>query len=99
MLSADLQWIVLGTTAVLGALVAFAARAVVHARRRPIATGIEWLVGRCGVAASDLPPEETGTVRVDGELWTAVAADGPIVEGDEVQVVRVDGVTLHVIRR
>ncbi|HWQ11411.1 MAG TPA: NfeD family protein, partial [Roseiflexaceae bacterium] len=63
-------------------------------RARPVATGIEALIGRTGVATSDLAPR--GTVRVDHEVWSAVAVGEPIGAGEDVQVVHVEGVTLWV---
>ena len=53
------------------------------------------LVGRRAVAESDLSPE--GLVDLDGERWRAVAHDGTVRAGEQVQVIRVEGVTLHVI--
>jgi membrane protein implicated in regulation of membrane protease activity len=35
-------------------------------------------------------------VRVDGEVWSAVAEAEPIHAGDQVQIVAVEGVTLWV---
>jgi membrane-bound serine protease (ClpP class) len=61
-------------------------------RVRP-ATGAEALVGAEGVAASDCRPE--GSVRVRGELWGAVCAQG-VSEGDPVVVESVSGLTLQV---
>ena len=63
-------------------------------RSRPVLTGIEALIGRVGVAISDLAPQ--GMVRVDGEVWSAVADAEPIHAGDQVQIVAVEGVTLWV---
>jgi len=61
-------------------------------RLRP-ATGAEALVGAEGVAASDCRPE--GTVRVVGELWGAVCAEG-VSEGEPIVVESVSGLTLRV---
>jgi membrane protein implicated in regulation of membrane protease activity len=61
-------------------------------RGRP-AIGSESLVGSRGPVVGDCRPE--GRVRVGGELWRAVCAEGA-TEGDEVVVERVDGLTLHV---
>jgi membrane-bound serine protease (ClpP class) len=62
---------------------------------RPV-TGAELLVGRQGVVRSSLDPE--GTVWVAGELWTAVGGDAPLVEGEQVEVVAVEGLRLRVRR-
>lgn len=47
-----------------------------------------------GVAVGDLDPR--GTVRVHGETWSAVAVNGTVRSGGAVQVLRVEGVCLHV---
>jgi membrane-bound serine protease (ClpP class) len=64
----------------------------VSRRLRPT-TGAEALVGAEGVAASDCRPE--GTVRVVGELWGAVCADG-VSAGEPVVIESVSGLTLRV---
>lgn len=71
-------------------------RAVFKASRTPVSTGAQAMIGRVGVATSDLTP--AGVVRVEGEAWSAVSEDGPIEAGKEVQVIAVEGVTLKVIR-
>jgi membrane-bound serine protease (ClpP class) len=52
------------------------------------------LVGAVGVVRNDLDP--TGTVFVQGELWSAEAADGAIDAGQLVRVVHVSGLRLRV---
>jgi membrane-bound serine protease (ClpP class) len=61
-------------------------------RRRPH-VGVEALVGRPAVAATDCRP--AGHVRVAGELWQARCAEG-VAAGAEVVVREVDGLTLVV---
>jgi len=57
--------------------------------------GRSQLLGRVGVATTDLDPE--GVVEVDGARWRARShrAAG-IVAGDAIEVLGVDGVTLEV---
>jgi membrane-bound serine protease (ClpP class) len=89
-------WLVgLGTVAV-GSYFLFILRAVLRARHLPVASGSEALLGREGVAVSNLAPR--GTVRVAREDWSAVAEVEPIGAGETVEVVAVEGVTLHVRR-
>jgi membrane-bound serine protease (ClpP class) len=64
-------------------------------QRRPI-TGVEGLVGQLAVARSDLDP--TGTVFLKGELWQAVASEGTVPRGEQVEVLEVDGFKLRVRR-
>ncbi|MEP6911047.1 MAG: NfeD family protein [Actinomycetota bacterium] len=61
-------------------------------RLRP-AVGMEALIGQEGIAATDCRPQ--GSVRVNGELWGAVCADGVVV-GEQVVVESVTGLTLRV---
>lgn len=87
-------WLVaLGTLGVAGYCL-FVLRAVLRARHMPVASGSEALLGKEGVAISDLAPR--GTVRVAHEDWTAVAELDPVKAGEPVEVVAVEGVTLHV---
>jgi membrane-bound ClpP family serine protease len=55
----------------------------------------ETVVGQTGYTTTVLEPR--GSVKVDGELWSAVSDSGkPIGEGAEVIVSDVDGLTLKV---
>jgi membrane protein implicated in regulation of membrane protease activity len=62
-------------------------------KRRQASVGVETLVGKIGVAASDLWPE--GQVRVGGEIWRARCAGG-CDSGTRIVVRRVEGLTLVV---
>jgi membrane-bound serine protease (ClpP class) len=83
------------TAGVVATMVALVGRAAARAQRAPVRTGTQALIGRSGVAVTDLAPR--GMVRVEGETWTAVADVGVVQAGREIQVLRVEGVTLHVI--
>jgi membrane-bound ClpP family serine protease len=48
------------------------------------------------VATTDLALR--GTVRVNGEEWSAIAEVGPIQAGETVEVLAVEGLTLRVHR-
>jgi membrane-bound serine protease (ClpP class) len=88
--------VVFSLAGILGAFFVFALGAAVRGRNYPVISGWEALSGAAGVAVSDLTP--TGQVRVRGELWTAVAQESPIREGDAVQVVGVEGLRLRVVK-
>ncbi|HUT73502.1 MAG TPA: nodulation protein NfeD [Armatimonadota bacterium] len=64
--------------------------------RKPAVFGAEALVGRLGVARSELDP--FGTVRVDSEVWRAEARQTPVKRGETVRVAGLEGVTLVVER-
>ncbi len=61
-------------------------------RGRPV-TGQEGMVGLVGVARSDFSPH--GQLLVRGELWDATSSE-PLKTGDLAEVVRVEGLKLHV---
>jgi len=65
----------------------------VRAMRRPPTTGREGMVGLVGVVKTPVAPQ--GKLLVHGELWEAVS-DQPLQPGDEAEVLRLEGLTLHV---
>lgn len=89
-------WLVAAMTAGMTAFFGLVVRALVRAQRAEVLTGIQALVGRIGVAVTNLNPG--GQVRVDSEMWSATAEYGSINAGEEVEVVDVEGVTLLVRR-
>jgi membrane-bound serine protease (ClpP class) len=73
-----------------------AGRLAWRARRAPSVTGAEGLVGRHAVVR-DLTGDGDGTLHLDGAWWRARAtSDGPLVPGQEVRVVGLDGLDLLV---
>ena len=69
--------------------------AVIRTRKLKYDSGTERLVGRRGMATSDLAP--SGTVQVASELWSAVCEGGEVInKGTEVEVISVKGLTLKV---
>ena len=62
-------------------------------KRRRVSVGVDSIVGKSGVALSELWPE--GQVKVDGEIWRARCAGG-CDAGTSVVVRSVDGLTLVV---
>jgi membrane-bound serine protease (ClpP class) len=89
-------WLIAATAAGMSAFLVLVVRALVRAQRAPVAVGQQALVGRAGVALSNLEP--TGQVRVDGEVWSAVVEDETVQAGENVEVAGVEGVTLRVRR-
>ena len=65
----------------------------VKARRRPVVSGIEQMIGSSAVAREDFAAH--GQVFVHGELWNAHTRV-PIRNGQPLEVVAVDGLTLEV---
>lgn len=81
---------------VLGSLFFGVLMFALRARKAPIQTGRESLIGRVGTARADLNP--TGIVQLAGEQWTAELAkgEGMIQKGARVEVVAVEGVRVVV---
>ena len=60
-------------------------------------TNIDSLPGKIGFVVKEIPPYETGFIKIDGQLWTAKnASDSVIGSGSKVVVIRVEGVKLIV---
>jgi membrane-bound serine protease (ClpP class) len=72
----------------------FAVGAGIRAQRTAPRVGGGELTGAVGIARSRLDPE--GMVHVKGEMWTAVADNGPIDDGQAVRVVALEGLRLRV---
>lgn len=91
--------LIIAVAATMAALLIFVGRALVRVRHAPVATGAPALIGRIGIAESRLAPR--GTVRIDGEVWTAAAEAGAqaIAPGEPVEVVGLEGVVLRVRQR
>ncbi len=91
-----LSWVtiaaVVGTTVL---LFLFVIGKALRAQLWKPATGAEGLVGERGEAVEDIPEGKKGTVFVHGELWKAKALED-IKKGDEVEVAKVEGLTLFV---
>lgn len=90
-------WLVAFMAVSIAAFFVLVLRALLRIRRRRVETGAETLIGRTGLAVSELSPR--GSVQVDTEEWSAIAVDGRIRAGTEVEVVGVEGVTLRVRTR
>ena len=89
-------WVILPTVGVTAAVFVVALAAGLRALARRPMTGAAGMVGGTGVARSALDP--LGDVLVQGELWRAVAEDGPIAIGETVRVTAVNGLTLKVVK-
>ncbi|HEM62060.1 MAG TPA: nodulation protein NfeD, partial [Chloroflexi bacterium] len=80
--------------AMTGIFFAFVVAKVVGIHRRKPTTGLEGLLGEMAVARTDLDPQ--GTVFLKGELWQAVAVEGTVRKGEQVEVKNVEGFLLRV---
>src|SRR6201987_5716267 len=86
-------WLILGIGGAIGIFWAFATGKALAAQRRPVATGVQKMIGQRAEVRGP------GLVFVDGALWQAQTADdSELVPGEEVEVQAVDGLQLTVRR-
>ncbi len=64
----------------------------------PLRTGVDAMVGQEAVVTERLVEGHGGTVRINGELWTARSLGDPVAEGERVIVEQVEGLKLWVRR-
>jgi membrane-bound serine protease (ClpP class) len=89
-----LSWsVIAGGTVATAAFFMFIAGAALRARGRKVVTGDQGMVGMRATVVAPLKPR--GTVRVNDELWNAVAEAGAEV-GTEVEITGVEQLTLRV---
>ena len=67
---------------------------VIKARKKPVVSGMEELLGSTGVVLADFQNHQ-GRVRVHGEIWTANAATS-LKQGQTLRVTAIEGLTLTV---
>ncbi len=65
-----------------------------HAMVRTPQIGKESLVGKIGIASTDL--DSQGVIRIGNELWIAEAQHAPVKKGGKVRVLSVNGLYLEV---
>ncbi len=88
-------WSVILPAAVASALfIFFVVGMAVKARRRPVVSGREELVGEVGEVLDDFDGRD-GWARVHGETWR-IRSGQPLRRGQRVKVVRMDGLILEV---
>ena len=91
------RWLVVGVAVIIAAFFSVIAGALLRSRRQaPFQMGADALIGRQAVARSALDPD--GIVFVGGVRWQARAEGGPVAEGEEVTVTKIDGLKLTVRR-
>lgn len=90
-------WLIAIVTIFITAFFVFAVSRIIQAHRRQATTGREELVGKTAAVKVALDPE--GMVLFKGELWTAVSEKGRVKPGEEVIVIRVEGLKLYVTKK
>jgi membrane-bound serine protease (ClpP class) len=85
--------LIFGLAACSAALVLLGGSMALRARRRPVVSGVEQMVGAEGVVIG--PASGGAWVQVHGERWRATGA-GPLPPGQRVRIVGLQGLTLQV---
>ena len=78
-------------------IVLFLVKLAVDAQRRRSMTGTAGMIAEHGHALTAIPGGGTGRVSTHGEIWVATAEE-PIAEGEPIEVLAVEGLTLRVKR-
>jgi len=92
---ARLPWTVIGgATLATAAFFLLVVGAGLRAQRLAVRTGSAGLRGRRATVIERLAP--AGMVRIDGELWRALAAEGMVDVGSDVEITGNEGLTLKV---
>lgn len=81
---------------IVGALVIMINIAVIPSFHRKQITGREGMIGLQGTVVEPLTP--VGAIIVSGERWKAKSVDDNIEVGEDVEIVRIEGLTLRVVR-
>ena len=99
----DLSWLQMDTWEVvliaLG-IAAFFAIAIIwgiRAHRYKVSAGREELIGKTAEVLTAVDPR--GTVFVEGERWTAISEAGRVEPGEEVIIIKVDGLKIWVRKK
>ncbi|MBM4328780.1 MAG: nodulation protein NfeD [Deltaproteobacteria bacterium] len=87
--------VIVPTVAIISSFFIFALGLVVRAWRKKPRTGEQGLMGEVGVAITDI--HDTGKIAVHGEYWNARSAS-LVPKGERVRVIRVDKLSVFVIR-
>ncbi len=81
----------------LGTFVFITHKVIIPSFHKRKVTGSEGMVGLVGEVIEPLAP--VGVVRVEGELWKAKVVDDDIAAGEDVEILRLQKLTLEVKRK
>lgn len=87
--------IIIAATLVTAALFIGIVSLAIKSQRKGVASGVSLLIGKEAIVMTPISKENTGSVRVQGEIWRAIA-DSDFDRGKKVKVISVDGLTLKV---
>lgn len=94
------NWVIgVATTGVLALSYVFLGRKYLKDKlyTKPHLSNAAALIGKKGVVTKLISPNQPGLVKVDNELWRAASGE-EIAEGVEVEVQKIEGVTVTVVK-
>lgn len=103
MITSEVPGIAVGYEILVPTVLAFAAiflflgRLALRSQQQRATTGAEGLIGKIGRVVAPITPGEPGQITVHGEIWRARSKEA-IAAGEPVEVLALDGLTLHVRR-
>lgn len=63
-------------------------------------TNCDTLIGKTGIVMTDITDKDMGTVKVNGQIWSALNKDkGTIIKENEVDILSIEGVKLIVRKK
>lgn len=89
--------LIIGLSTAIGAFTVFVVGAIIRSQRRSHSTGAEGMIGKIAVAKTPLNP--TGTVAIQGELWSAIVEGEHINPHEEVIITKVEELKLRVVKK
>ncbi len=89
--------IVIVIALLLGTFVFITHKVIIPSFHKRKVTGSEGMMGLVGEVIEPLAP--VGVVRVEGELWKAKSVDDDIAAGEDVEILRLEKLTLEVRRK
>ncbi|MDB5782330.1 nodulation protein NfeD [Caballeronia mineralivorans] len=92
--------LVVGLTIATALFVFVVSSVALRARRRPVVSGAEAMLGSIGEMLEDVPPSDSGWARVHGERWRVCCHETPalLARGERVRVLGRHGLMLSVVR-
>jgi membrane-bound serine protease (ClpP class) len=91
------RWLIVVVVILITGFMILLVQGTIRAHRKQPFFGREELFDKTAIVKTDLNPE--GFVFFKGERWMAVSESGPIKEGEQVVIKRVDGLTLYVVKK
>jgi len=92
--------LVVGLTIATALFVFVVSSVALRARRRPVVSGAEAMLGSIGEMLEDVAPSDSGWARVHGERWRVSCHEAPalLARGERVRVLGRHGLMLSVVR-